>query len=203
MTPIALALSLLLAATPPAEKPAPRLETATLAGGCFWCLESDLDDLPGVVSTTSGFTGGHAKDPTYEEVSAGGTGHAEAVQAVFDANVLSYEKLLDAFWRSIDPTDAGGQFCDRGSQYRSAVFFHDETQQRVALASRQALEASKSLKESIVTEVVAASTFYAAEEYHQDYHRKNPIRYRLYRTGCGRDKRLKELWGKARTHDGD
>lgn len=174
-------------------------ETATFAGGCFWCVEHAFDEVDGVMSTTSGYTGGHKKDPTYKQVSAGGTGHTEAVQVVYDPTKVSYEELLKIFWRNIDPTTPNRQFCDAGSQYRSAIFYHDETQKRLAKESKQKLEKSKPFKEPIVTELTMASEFYVAEEYHQDYHLKNPIRYKIYRYGCGRDARLKELWGSAKS----
>ncbi len=176
------------------------LATATFAGGCFWCMEPPFDALDGVVSTTSGYTGGHAKNPTYEEVSAGGTGHAEAVRLVYDPRKIGYAELLDVFWHNIDPLDRGGQFCDKGSQYRSAVFYHDETQRRLAEASKRELGASKRFDRPIVTEIVPAAEFYLAEEYHQDYYRKHPIRYRFYRYTCGRDQRLAALWGEAAAH---
>ena len=174
------------------------LEKATFAGGCFWCMESPFDKLEGVISVTAGYTGGEKKNPTYEEVSAGGTGHAEAVQIVFDPSRIGYEKLVDIFWRNIDPTVKDRQFCDVGNQYRSAIFYHNESQRELALKSRSALEKSKPFKEPIVTEITPATEFYPAEEYHQHYYKKNPIRYKYYRTTCGRDKRLKELWGKER-----
>jgi peptide-methionine (S)-S-oxide reductase len=173
------------------------LEKATFAGGCFWCMEHPFDALPGVVSVTAGYTGGQKKNPTYEEVSAGGTGHAESVQIVFDSTKIPYGKLLDVYWRNIDPTTKDRQFCDTGHQYRSAIFYHTEGQHREALQSKEALEKSKPFKESVVTEIVPAGEFYPAEEYHQHYYKKNPIRYRYYRGGCGRDRRLKELWGSA------
>ena len=173
------------------------LEVATFAGGCFWCVEEAFDEVEGVVSTTSGYTGGHKKNPTYHEVSAGGTGHAEAVQVVYDPKKVSYSDLLKVFWHNIDPTTPNKQFCDTGSQYRSAIFYHDETQKRLAEESKRELEKSKPFKEPIVTEITMASEFYVAEEYHQDYHHKNPIRYKFYRYGCGRDQRLSEIWGKG------
>ena len=174
-----------------------KLEKATFAGGCFWCMEHPFDELEGVVSVTSGYTGGRKKNPTYEEVSAGGTGHAESVEVLYDPARVSYERLLDVFWHSVDPTVRDRQFCDVGEQYRTAIFTHGETQKRLAEASKAALGKSKPFKEPIVTEIVAAGRFYPAEEYHQDYYRKNPLRYRFYRAGCGRDRRLEELWGKA------
>jgi len=167
---------------------------ATFAGGCFWCMEPPFDKLAGVISTTVGYTGGHKANPTYEEVSAGTTGHAEAIQIVFDPEKTSYETLLDVFWRNIDPIVKNQQFCDHGNQYRTAIFYHDETQRRLAEQSRKALIESGRFKE-VFTEITQASTFYVAEDYHQDYYKKNPIRYKFYRYGCGRDKRLKELWG--------
>ncbi len=168
---------------------------ATFAGGCFWCVESDFDKVDGVLSTTSGYIGGKTANPTYKAVSAGGTGHAEAVQVVYDPSRVSYEKLVSYFWRTIDPTVKDRQFCDVGTPYRSALFPHDDAQMQVALASRAALEKSKPFKESIVTEITLATTFYPAEDYHQDYYKKNPVRYAYYRNGCGRDERLKALWG--------
>jgi peptide-methionine (S)-S-oxide reductase len=167
---------------------------ATFAGGCFWCMEPPFDKLDGVISTTSGYIGGSKRNPTYQEVSAGTTGHTEAVQVVFDPTKVSYEKLLEVFWVNVDPTDAGGQFCDRGSQYRTGIFVHDETQRKLAEASKAALAKSKPFGAPIVTEVVAAGEFWPAEAYHQDYYKKNPIRYKYYRASCGRDQRLQELW---------
>jgi len=172
---------------------------ATFAGGCFWCVEADFDKVPGVLSTTSGYTGGSVANPTYEQVSAKRTGHAEAVLIVYDPAKVSYEQLLDRYWHSIDPTTRDAQFCDHGSPYRTAIFTHDAAQARAAQASLDALRKSKPFKQPIVTEIVAAGPFYPAEEYHQDYHTKNPIRYTYYRTACGRDARLKELWGPARS----
>ncbi|HQR46839.1 MAG TPA: peptide-methionine (S)-S-oxide reductase MsrA [Thermoanaerobaculia bacterium] len=168
---------------------------ATFAGGCFWCMEPPFEGLDGVVSVTSGYTGGTTRSPTYEEVSAGGTGHAESVQILYDPARIGYERLLDVFWHNVDPTDRGGQFCDRGSQYRPAIFVHDEEQRRLAEASKAALEKTKPFKGPVVVEIVPAGPFWPAEEYHQQYHRKNPIRYKYYRFRCGRDARLKELWG--------
>ncbi|MFZ5556692.1 MAG: peptide-methionine (S)-S-oxide reductase MsrA [Pseudomonadota bacterium] len=171
------------------------LARATFAGGCFWCTESDFDKVPGVVSTTSGYIGGQTRNPTYEQVSAGRTGHAEAVLVVYDPKKVSYERLLEVYWHSIDPTTPNAQFCDAGSQYRSAIFYHNDEQRRLAEASKEKLERNKPFKAPIVTEIVPAKEFFAAEDYHQDYYKKNPIRYNFYRTGCGRDARLKELWG--------
>jgi len=170
---------------------------ATFAGGCFWCMEPPYDKLDGVISTTSGYTGGKKLNPTYQEVSAGGTGHAEAVQIEYDPKKVSYEKLLDVFWHNVDPTQKDGQFCDHGTQYRTAIFAHDDAQKAAAEASKAALMKSKPFKGDIVTEIVPATTFYPAEDYHQDYYMKNPVRYKFYRNGCGRDARLKELWGAA------
>jgi peptide-methionine (S)-S-oxide reductase len=175
-------------------------ETAVFAGGCFWCMEAPFDKLPGVLSVTSGYSGGQVKNPTYEQVSVGGTGHAEAVQVVFDPSKISYTRLLDVFWRNIDPTVTDRQFCDVGSQYRSAIFYHGEEQRRASLQSKAALEKAKPFKGAVVTEIVTAGEFYPAEEYHQHYYKKNPLRYRYYRNGCGRDRRLKELWGSAAGH---
>lgn len=169
------------------------LAKATFAGGCFWCMEAPFDELPGVKATISGYTGGQRKDPTYEEVSSGGTGHAEAVQVIYDPTKISYAELLKVFWRNIDPLARDRQFCDEGSQYRSAVFYHDETQKRLAEESKR--EVAKRFKEPVVTQIVPATEFYPAEDYHQDFYKKNPIRYKTYRLGCGRDRRLKELWG--------
>ena len=174
-----------------------RFEKATFAGGCFWCMEHPFDDLPGVISVTSGYTGGSRKNPTYEEVSAGGTGHAESVQLLFDPAKISYDRLLEVFWRNIDPTVKDRQFCDAGNQYRSAIFYHNEEQGRLARKGKDELTQSGKIKGKIFTEIVAASAFYPAEEYHQHYYKKNPLRYRYYRSGCGRDRRLHELWGEG------
>ncbi|UCD47959.1 MAG: peptide-methionine (S)-S-oxide reductase MsrA [Deltaproteobacteria bacterium] len=182
------------------EKASKNKENATFAGGCFWCMESPFDKLPGVVSVTVGYTGGTVENPTYEQVSAGVTGHAEAVQIVYNPSEIGYEKLLDVFWHNTDPTVKDRQFCDVGSQYRPGIFYHGEEQRLLALKSKEALEKTKPFKEPILTEVTAAGEFYPAEEYHQHYYRKNPIRYKYYRSGCGRDRRLKELWGDAAGH---
>jgi peptide-methionine (S)-S-oxide reductase len=178
--------------------PAPAAATtakAIFAGGCFWCVESDFDKVPGVLSTTSGYTGGKTAKPTYEQVSKNTTGHAEAVEVVYDPAKVSYARLVEYFWRTIDPTVKDQQFCDRGTPYRSAIFAQDAEQLKIAQDSRAALDKTKPFKEPIVTEIVLASAFYKAEEYHQDYYTKNPVRYKYYRTGCGRDARLKQLWG--------
>jgi peptide-methionine (S)-S-oxide reductase len=173
----------------------PDYETATFAGGCFWCMEPPFEKLDGVISTTAGYTGGHKKNPTYEEVSHGGTGHAEAVQIVFDPRKISYSRLLDVFWHNVDPTNAHGQFCDNGDQYRSEIFYHNEEQRQLAVESLQSLEKKKPFAGPIVTRIAPATTFYPAEEYHQDYYKKNPLRYKFYRYTCGRDQRLEQLWG--------
>ena len=176
---------------------APGQAVATFAGGCFWCMEGPFDVLDGVISTTSGYTGGQVVDPSYEQVSSGTTGHAEAVQVVYDPARISYEQLLDVFWHNIDPTTPDAQFCDHGNQYRPAIFYHDEAQHAAAEASRSALEADKPFAGPIRVEITAATAFYPAEDYHQDYYQKNPLRYRFYRFNCGRDQRLTELWGKS------
>lgn len=168
---------------------------AVFAGGCFWCTEADFDKLPGVLQTTSGYIGGSIENPSYEEVSSGRSGHIEAVQVRFDPRQTSYAKLLEAFWPTIDPVNGNGQFCDNGPQYRSAIFYLNAEQQRLAEASKTALAASGRLQQPIATLIQAATPFYAAEDYHQDYHTKNPLRYRYYRHGCGRDQRLQALWG--------
>jgi len=171
------------------------LEKAVFAGGCFWCMEAPFDKLPGVISVTAGYTGGHTKNPTYKEVSAGGTGHAEAVQIVYDPSRISYPALLEVFWRNIDPTVSDRQFCDVGHQYRAAIFYRGEEQRKAAQRSKAALEKNRPFREPVVTEISPVTEFYPAEEYHQHYYKKNPLRYSYYRSGCGRDKRLKELWG--------
>lgn len=168
---------------------------AIFAGGCFWCVESDFDKIAGVISTTSGYTGGQTANPSYEQVSSHATGHAEAVEVVFDPAKVSYQRLLAYFWHTIDPTVKDQQFCDHGSPYRTAIFAQDANQLKIAQASRAALEKSKLLKDPIVTDIVLAGAFYPAEEYHQDYYKKNPIRYKFYRSSCGRDARLQQLWG--------
>jgi peptide methionine sulfoxide reductase msrA/msrB len=170
------------------------LELATFAGGCFWCMVSPFEEQPGIVSVISGYTGGTKENPTYKEVCSETTGHAEAVQITFEPDIFPYEKLLELFWQQIDPTDPGGQFHDRGASYRTAVFTHSEEQRLKAESSKQALEASGRFDRPIATEIVPASTFYPAEDYHQDYHKKNPIRYKMYRSGSGRDAFIKENW---------
>ena len=178
----------------------PGQAVATFAGGCFWCMEPPFDKVPGVTATISGYTGGRKVNPTYEEVSSGATGHAEAVQVIYDPKKVSYGKLLEVYWVNVDPTVKDQQFCDHGTQYRTAIFYHDEAQRSAAEASKAALDKSRPFKEPILTPIVMAGAFYPAEEYHQDYYRKNPVRYQLYRSGCGRDARLKQLWGDRASH---
>ncbi len=175
-----------------ADKPA---ETAIFAGGCFWCMEPPFDKLDGVISTTSGYTAGHIKNPSYKEVSAGSTGHTEAIQITFDPEKISYAQLLEVFWRNIDPVAKNRQFCDSGTQYRSGIYYLNESQEKAAKQSLLQLEKNKPFEEKITTEIIAAGTFYPAEDYHQDYYLKNPLRYKYYRYSCGRDQRLSELWG--------
>ncbi len=172
-------------------------ETAIFAAGCFWCVEEAFDPVPGVIDTESGFIGGHVSDPSYRQVVAGGTGHAEAVRVRFDPEQVTYDALLAVFWRNVDPTDAGGQFCDRGSAYRSGIFYLSDDQARRARASKEALEADPAAPSPIVTEITAATTFYPAEAYHQGYYLRNPIRYAYYKRACGRAARLEQLWGPA------
>ena len=171
------------------------LATATFAGGCFWCVEEAFEKLDGVVDVISGYTGGRVAEPSYQQVSAGSTGHTEAVEVSYDPATVSYEELLSVFWRNIDPTTPNRQFCDIGSQYRAGIFYHDDQQQRLAQASLREVETSKPFDAPIVTEITSASQFYAAEEYHQDYYKKNPVRYNFYKWSCGRAQRLEELWG--------
>ena len=168
---------------------------ATFAGGCFWCMEPPFDEVDGVVSTTSGYTGGGVENPTYEQVSSGGTGHAEALRVEYDAAKVSYRELLDVFWRNVDPLAKNRQFCDVGEQYRSAIFYHDEEQRRLAEETKRAIAASGRFDRPVATEIVPAGEFWPAEDYHQDYYRKNPIRYKFYSFNCGRERRLRELWG--------
>lgn len=172
------------------------LDTVTFGGGCFWCVEEAFDEVEGVISTTSGYTGGHVANPTYDQVSAGRSGHVEVVRVVYDPARVSYRELLDVFWRNVDPLTPNRQFCDAGAQYRSAIFYENAEQRRLAEASREALERSGRFQQPIVTEVVAASRFYPAEEYHQNYYQKNPLRYKYYKFSCGRAQRLAEIWGK-------
>ena len=192
----ALALALLAAA--PASAQDSKLATATFAGGCFWCVEEALDKVPGVVSSVSGYMGGSKKSPTYEEVSTGRTGHTEVVQVKYDPAKVTYERLLQQFWLNHDPTTIDSQFCDHGSHYRPAIFWHDEEQKRLAEASKAKWEKDKPFKSNIVTPVVKATEFWPAEEYHQDYYKKNPGRYKFYVSGCGRYARLDQLWGSLR-----
>ena len=168
--------------------------TATFAGGCFWCMVPPFDALDGVVSTTSGYTGGHTLNPTYEQVSSGTTGHFEAIEVTYDPAKITYAKLLEVFWRNVDAVDGGGQFCDRGGQYRSAIFYHSEEQERQAEAAKQ--EVAKRLGKAVATDIVKVGPFYRAEEYHQAYYKKNPVRYKVYKWNCGREQRLERLWGK-------
>jgi peptide-methionine (S)-S-oxide reductase len=172
-----------------------KTESAIFAGGCFWCMEPPFDKLDGVISTTSGYTAGHKKNPTYKEVSAGSTGHTEAIEIIYDPKKITYAKLLDVFWKNIDPVAVDSQFCDAGSQYRSGIYYLDEKQRAEAQRSLQQLNENKSFKGEIATEILPASTFYPAEDYHQDYYQKNPLRYKYYRFACGRDQRLQEIWG--------
>ena len=195
------AFLLLVAGSASAQQPTPPaaagLAKATFAAGCFWCLESPFDKLDGVISTTSGYIGGKKVNPSYQEVSSGSTGHTEGVEVVFDPKKVTYEKLLEVFWLNVDPTDKSGQFCDRGSQYRPEIFAHDDAQKKAAEASREQVSKTKKFAQPVVVPITPASVFYAAEEYHQDYYKKNPLRYSYYRNGCGRDARLEQLWGKA------
>jgi peptide-methionine (S)-S-oxide reductase len=189
-----LILLLCVAAAASAGEPQkPVSAKATFAGGCFWCMQGEFEKLPGVASVVAGYTGGTTKNPTYEEVSSGGTGHFESVQITYDPGRISYEKLLKVYWENIDPLTANGQFCDRGEQYRSAIFVADEAQRQIAEKSKK--EVGERLKAKVVTLILPASTFYPAEEYHQDYYKKNPFRYGLYRKGCGRDELLEKIWG--------
>ena len=173
-----------------------KTQTAIFAGGCFWCMEHPFDELPGVISTTSGYTGGDKVNPTYEQVSSGTTGHAEAMKVVYDPSKVGYDKLLDVFWHNIDPVSTNGQFCDHGNQYRSAIFYANDEQEQLAEASKKKWQASGKFSQPITTQIVPASTFYPAEDYHQDYYMKNPLRYKFYRYNCGRDQRLEAVWGK-------
>lgn len=179
---------------------APGLAQATFAGGCFWCMETAFEKLPGVHAVISGYTGGEKKNPTYEQVSSGRTGHAESVQITYDPGVIGYPRLLEIFWHNVDPLSRDGQFCDRGRQYRSAIFYREAEQRRLAEESKRRIEASKRFRRPIVTEIAALDVFYPAEEYHQDFYKKDPVRYHTYRLGCWRDRRLAELWGKDAAH---
>lgn len=186
---LAMVLGLLAAGAGPVPSPA----KAVFAGGCFWCMEGPFDAVPGVLATTSGYTGGTKPDPTYEEVSSGTTGHRESLEVTYDPSKVSYQKLLDVFWRNVDPFDGTGQFCDHGSQYRGAIFVADDAERRLAEASKKAVETR--FGRPVATEILPASKFWPAEDYHQDYYQKNPIRYKFYRYNCGRDARLKDVWG--------
>lgn len=182
------------------DEPAPgsdKYAVATFAGGCFWCMESPYDKTEGVISTVSGYMGGHVINPDYKQVSSGGSGHREVVQVTYDPAVVSYEKLLEVYWKNIDPTDDRGQFCDKGNQYTSAIFVHNDEQRRKAAESLQNLQDNKPFSGKIYTEILEAQQFYPAEDYHQDYYMKNPLRYKYYRYACGRDKRLEMLWGSS------
>jgi peptide-methionine (S)-S-oxide reductase len=198
------AIALLVAADapetpPPQPAPADRA-VAIFSGGCFWCMEPPFDKVDGVLSTTSGYTGGSVVNPSYEQVSSGKTGHRESVKVEYDPKRVSYAQLLDVFWHNVDPTDAGGQFCDRGEQYTTAIFTSGDEQQAEATAAKEKLDASHVLAKPVVTLIRPAGPFYPAEDYHQDYYLKNPIRYKFYRAGCGRDGVLEQLWGSAPSH---
>jgi peptide-methionine (S)-S-oxide reductase len=188
-------LALLLAATTPAAAQAQKQAVAVFAGGCFWCSESDFDKLPGVLSTTSGYTGGKLLNPTYKQVSAGGTGHIEALRVVYDPSKVSYAKLVSHLFQTIDPLDGGGQFCDRGDHYRAAIFAANPAEQRIAAAAKA--RAAAVLKKPVATLILPAAKFYPAEDYHQDYYKKNPVKYKYYRTSCGRDAQVKKVWGRT------
>ena len=191
---IAMLAGHLAVAEQPAAGPA-SVAKAYFAGGCFWCMEEAFEKVEGVLSATSGYMGGKVANPSYEEVSAGRTGHAESVEVIYDPSKVSYQKLLDAFWHNVDPVTPNAQFCDHGSQYRSVIFFQTDEEKRASDTSKQAIEQSKRFTEPIVTQIVAASQFYPAEEYHQDFYKKNPIRYKFYKYNCGRAQRLEALWG--------
>jgi methionine-S-sulfoxide reductase len=198
LLPVTFFAAVSIAAAQTGSQPAAgKTETAIFAGGCFWCVEEAFEKVPGVISAVSGYTGGKVANPTYEQVSAGTTGHYESVRVTYDPGKVTYRQLVDWFWRNIDPVDARGQFCDKGPHYRAAIFYQNEAQKKVADESKQALEASGQLKQPIVTEIVAAGAFYDAEDYHQDYYKKNPNRYQFYKYGCQRVQRLEQIWGKA------
>ncbi|SRR5258705_6195580 len=198
-SPIAnvIAALVLLAVTAPPSYAAGANATATFAGGCFWCMETAYEGIPGVISVTSGFSGGNEKNPTYEQVSAGLTGHMESVQVAYDPKRITYRKLLEIYWHNIDPTQGDGQFCDHGKQYRSAIFYRSGEERRLALESEGIAKTEILVKKPFVTQILTFKAFYPAEEYHQDYYKKNPANYHAYREGCGRDRRLRDLWGKA------
>jgi peptide methionine sulfoxide reductase msrA/msrB len=178
------------------EKEPPLYKIATLAGGCFWCIEADFEQLNGVVNVVSGYTGGHIKNPRYSQVSAGRSGHIEAVEVTYDPNIISYSQILNYFWRHIDPTRNDGQFCDKGLHYRPAIFYNNNDEKKIILQSARHIEETKTFSEPLKVEYIKAQKFYLAEEYHQDYYKKNPLRYKYYRYACGRDTRIKFLWGK-------
>lgn len=197
MTRLLTGFTMLLAMLGPAlAQSSPKTETATFAGGCFWCTEADFDKVAGVISTTSGFIGGKVANPSYQQVTSGTTGHTEAVEIVFDPSKVTYQQLLDVFWRNHDPLAKDRQFCDSGNMYRPGIFFHSEQQRELAEASKAKAQA-RFAPRAVQTEIAKATAFYKAEDYHQDFHNKNPVRYKLYRFNCGRDQRLEELWGKA------
>ena len=195
---IGLIVCMILANVPLADTPAATSSTkAYFAGGCFWCMEEAFEKVEGVISVVSGYMGGTVANPSYEEVSAGRTGHAESVEVIYDPTKVTYQKLLDAFWHNVDPLTPNAQFCDHGSQYRSAIFYSTEEEKRLAEESKAAIEQAKKFPAPIVTQLVPAATFYPAEDYHQDYYKKNPLRYKYYKYGCGRAARLEALWGKS------
>lgn len=183
----------------PAMETEAKQRVATFAGGCFWCMEKPFDILEGVISTTSGYAGGHSDNPTYRQVSLGGTGHTEVVQVVYDPDRVSFEELLEVYWVNVDPLTDNAQFCDRGSQYRAGIFYHDEGQKQAALATLEDVK-NKFKDKTVYTEVTQLAKFYPAEDYHQDYYLKSAVKYNYYRWRCGRDARLQELWGKAAKH---
>jgi len=193
---ILLSLSSIISSTLQAED-ITRYKSIVLAGGCFWCIESDFEKLNGIIDAVSGYTGGHIKNPRYAQVSAGNSGHIESVKITYDPNIISYAKILDYFWHHIDPTRNDGQFCDRGPQYRPAIFYNNEEEKLNILASANIIEKNKTFSQPLKVEYIKTQTFYPAEEYHQDYYKKNPVRYNYYRYSCGRDARVEELWGKS------
>ncbi|MEO5896930.1 MAG: peptide-methionine (S)-S-oxide reductase MsrA [Vicinamibacterales bacterium] len=198
MHAVLVGLCLTLGSQPIAGQPArttPQVATATFAAGCFWCMEAPFDELDGVISTTSGYTAGRTKAPTYEQVSSGQTGHTESLQITYDPSKVTYARLLEIYWRNVDAVDGGGQFCDRGTQYRPGIYYHSDDQKRLADASKERIAAK--LGQPVPVEIVAAGEFYKAEEYHQDYYKKNPVKYKFYKWNCGREQRLEKLWGKA------
>jgi len=194
---LSMALMVVLVAATGSAGHAAEQAKAVFAGGCFWCMEEAFEKVEGVVSVESGYMGGQKTNPTYEDVSAGGTGHAESVEVVYDPAKVSYQKLLDHFWKNVDPVTPNAQFCDHGSQYRAVIFYSNDEEKRLAEASRQSIEQSKRFTEPIVTQIMMAAKFYAAEEYHQDFYKKNPVRYKFYKYNCGRVQRLEMLWGKS------